>query len=232
MKFRLERDVLADAVAWAARTLPSRPSMPMLAGLLIDAASGAASRCRASTTRSPAASRSPADVDEPGRVLVSGRLLADIARALPAAPGDGHLRGQPRRGALRPLLVHAADPAGRRLPVAAGHARIHRDDRPARLFAAAVAQVATAAGRDDTLPTLTGIRVEIADADDHAGRHRPLPPRGPRVPLEPRALRARHQRARPGAHARRDGEVARALRRRAPRAVGVGRRRRPHGLRG
>ena len=37
MKFRLERDVLAEAVAWAARTLPSRPSMPMLAGLLIDA---------------------------------------------------------------------------------------------------------------------------------------------------------------------------------------------------
>ena len=37
MKFRVERDVLADAVAWAARSLPVRPSAPVLAGLLIDA---------------------------------------------------------------------------------------------------------------------------------------------------------------------------------------------------
>ena len=37
MKFRVERDVLADAVAWAARSLPVRPSVPVLAGLLIEA---------------------------------------------------------------------------------------------------------------------------------------------------------------------------------------------------
>ncbi|CAN5523826.1 hypothetical protein BH10ACT10_BH10ACT10_15020 [soil metagenome] len=35
MKFTVERDVLADAVAWAARSLPVRPSVPVLAGLLI-----------------------------------------------------------------------------------------------------------------------------------------------------------------------------------------------------
>ena len=38
MKFRVERDVLADAVAWAARSLPVRPSVPVLAGLLIETA--------------------------------------------------------------------------------------------------------------------------------------------------------------------------------------------------
>ena len=37
MKFRVERDALADAVAWAARSLPVRPSVPVLAGLLIEA---------------------------------------------------------------------------------------------------------------------------------------------------------------------------------------------------
>ena len=36
MKFQVERDVLAEAVAWAARTLPTRPAQPMLAGLLIE----------------------------------------------------------------------------------------------------------------------------------------------------------------------------------------------------
>ena len=37
MKFRVERDVFAEAVAWAARSLPTRPPLPVLAGLLIDA---------------------------------------------------------------------------------------------------------------------------------------------------------------------------------------------------
>ena len=37
MKFRVERDALADAVTWAARALPSRPPVPVLAGLLLEA---------------------------------------------------------------------------------------------------------------------------------------------------------------------------------------------------
>ena len=35
MKFRVERDALADAVTWAARSLASRPTLPVLAGLLL-----------------------------------------------------------------------------------------------------------------------------------------------------------------------------------------------------
>ncbi|NUP66424.1 MAG: DNA polymerase III subunit beta, partial [Nonomuraea sp.] len=37
MKIRVNRDVLADAVAWAARVLPSRPVVPVLSGLLLEA---------------------------------------------------------------------------------------------------------------------------------------------------------------------------------------------------
>ena len=35
MKFRVERDALADAVAWTAKALPSRPSVPVLAGVML-----------------------------------------------------------------------------------------------------------------------------------------------------------------------------------------------------
>src|SRR5664280_294960 len=35
MKFRMDREALADAVAWTARSLPSRPTVPVLAGLLL-----------------------------------------------------------------------------------------------------------------------------------------------------------------------------------------------------
>ena len=37
MKFRVEREVLAEAVTWVARGLPARPPVPVLAGILIEA---------------------------------------------------------------------------------------------------------------------------------------------------------------------------------------------------
>lgn len=40
MKFTVERDVLAEAVGWTARSLPLRPTSPVLNGLLITASAG------------------------------------------------------------------------------------------------------------------------------------------------------------------------------------------------
>ena len=40
MRFVVERDALAEAVAWIARSLPSRPVLPVLSGLLLQAAPG------------------------------------------------------------------------------------------------------------------------------------------------------------------------------------------------
>jgi len=161
VKFRLERDVLAEAVAWAARTLPSRPSMPMLAGLLVDA--GPEGLMLSSFDYEVSGRVAvPADVDEPGRVLVSGRLLADIARALPAAPVTVTSEGSRvevrcgRSSFTLPTLPVDDYPSLPDMPGSSGTV-------PGPLLASAVAQVAIAAGRDDTLPTLTGIRIEIAD---------------------------------------------------------------------
>jgi DNA polymerase-3 subunit beta len=160
VKFRLERDVLADAVAWTARTLPSRPSMPMLAGLLVEVADDGVTL---SSFDYEVSGRVfvPADVDEPGRVLVSGRLLADITRSLPAQSvllsADGS-RVEVRCGRSTftlPTLPVEDYPALPEMPSSSGSAT-------GSSFAEAVAQVAIAAGRDDTLPTLTGIRLEIA----------------------------------------------------------------------
>nr|MBO2476068.1 DNA polymerase III subunit beta [Actinomycetales bacterium] len=36
MLFRIDRDQLAEAVAWTARSLPTRPSMPVLAGMRLE----------------------------------------------------------------------------------------------------------------------------------------------------------------------------------------------------
>ncbi|WP_034089366.1 DNA polymerase III subunit beta [Streptacidiphilus albus] len=159
MKFRVERDVLAEAVAWAARSLPARPPVPVLAGLLLAADEGKLSLSGFDYEVS-ARVETEADIDEPGTVLVSGRLLADISRSLPNRPveisTDG-VRVIVLCGSSRftlPTLPVDEYPALPQMPTVSGVV-------PGDAFAAAVAQVATAAGRDDTLPVLTGVRVEI-----------------------------------------------------------------------
>ncbi|GAC1611295.1 MAG: DNA polymerase III subunit beta [Mycobacteriales bacterium] len=159
MEFRVERDALADAVVWAARSLPTRPPMQVLLGLLLDADDeGLAVSAFDYEVSSRIAS--PAVVAEPGRVLVPGRLLADIVRSLPVQPVDLRLDGSRvvlTCGASRftlPTLSVEDYPALPDMPAATGS--LESD-----VFAAAVAQVAVAAGRDDTLPVLTGVRVEI-----------------------------------------------------------------------
>src|SRR5664279_2228942 len=71
MKFRMDREALADAMAWTARSLPSRPTVPVLSGLDYEVSARA---------------EMAIDAGDPGAALVSGRLLAEITRSLPAQP--------------------------------------------------------------------------------------------------------------------------------------------------
>jgi len=159
VKFRLERDVLADAVAWTARTLPNRPTVPVLAGLRIDATDGAVTFSSFDYEVSGRVTVG-AEVADPGTVLVSGRLLADIGRSLPDRPVDLTSDGTKvvitcgsARFTLQTLPVDEY-PELPELPDSSGTV-------DGALLAEAVSQVAVAAGRDDMLPTLTGIRIEI-----------------------------------------------------------------------
>ncbi|GHI88610.1 DNA polymerase III subunit beta [Streptomyces sp. NPDC048255] len=159
MKIRVERDVLAEAVAWAARSLPARPPVPVLAGLLLKAEEGKLSLSGFDYEVSARVSVE-ADVEEDGTVLVSGRLLADICRALPNRPVEISTDGVratvvcgSSRFTLHTLPVEEY-PALPQMPTATGTV-------PGEVFASAAAQVAIAAGRDDTLPVLTGVRIEI-----------------------------------------------------------------------
>ena len=159
MKFRVERDVLADAVAWAARSLPVRPSVPVLAGLLVEATDQGLVLSTFDYETSARATL-PAEVSGEGRALVSGRLLADICRSLPAKPVEMVLDGArvsltcgSARFSLQTMPVEDY-PSLPEMPAATG--TVQSD-----VFAHAVAQAVTAAGRDDMLPVLTGVRIEI-----------------------------------------------------------------------
>ena len=93
MKFRVDRDVLAEAVTWTARSLPTRPPVPVIAGVRLEADASGVVQLSSFDYEVSARSEIAADVAEPGIVLVSGRLLAEIARALPAKPVDVVLDG-------------------------------------------------------------------------------------------------------------------------------------------
>lgn len=158
MKIVLERDVLAEAVAWTARALPARPTVPVLAGIRMQA--GEELVLSSFDYDVSAQATVPVNTEEPGTALVSGRLLAEISRSLPAKPV--HINAEDGRAVLTcgsstfTLLTMPDEeyPALPEMPPAAG--TIGSD-----AFATAVSQSATAAGRDDTLPALTGVRIEI-----------------------------------------------------------------------
>ena len=161
MKFRVEREALAEAVAWTARSLPPRPAVPVLGGVLLEVTD-----TNLSVSGFDYEVSTQVDLlvhsSDPGRALVSGRLLADITRALPSHPVDVAVDG-PRVtiscGSARftlPTMPVEDYPSLPSMPATVGTI-------PSDLFAAAVHQVALAAGRDDTLPMLTGVRMEIAD---------------------------------------------------------------------
>ncbi|MBF8188251.1 DNA polymerase III subunit beta [Nonomuraea sp. K274] len=158
MKIRVNRDVLAEAVAWAARVLPSRPVVPVLSGLLLEA--GEELSLSAFDYDVSARATVHADVAEAGSVLIPGRLLAEISRSLPAddveivteGPEAVLTCGSAEFGLVTmPVEDFPSMPA---MPPGIGAVG-------GGVFASAVGQVAPAASRDDTLPMLTGIRVDI-----------------------------------------------------------------------
>jgi DNA polymerase III subunit beta len=160
LKFRLVREDFADAVAWVARNLPTRPTVPVLAGVLLTGSDDGLTISGFDYEVS-AQVQVAAEIASPGSVLVSGRLLSDITRALPAKPVDVGVEGTRMSltcGSARfslPTMAVEDYPALPDLPEDTGVIS-------SELFAEAIGQVAVAAGRDDTLPMLTGIRVEIS----------------------------------------------------------------------
>jgi DNA polymerase III subunit beta len=161
MRFVVERDVLAEAVAWAARSLPTRPVLPVLSGLLLQAQpDGLTLSCY--DYEVSARIRVPADVAEAGTVLVPGRLLAEITRSLPEHPvevddtddaDDVVLTCGPASFSLVMLPI-GEYPALPELPRLAGTV-------DGGALATAIGQVTPAASRDDTLPIITGVNLEI-----------------------------------------------------------------------
>ena len=159
MRFIVDRDALAEAVAWVARSLASRPVLPILSGLLLEASSdGLTLSCF--DYEVSARIQVDAEVAAAGAALVPGRLLAEITRSLPSLPvevdhekDDVTVTCGPASFTLVTLPVKEY-PRLPELPRLAGTV-------DGGVLATAIGQVAPAASRDDTLPVITGVNLEI-----------------------------------------------------------------------
>ena len=162
MKFQVNRDVFSEAVSFAVKLLPQRTTLPILSGILIETTD---SGLVLSSFDYEVSSQTEiaAEVEEPGRILVSGRLLADIASRLPAAPvsfsteegrivvscGSAHFTLLSMPVEEYPTLPQISAQSG---------------TLSAENFASAVSQVAVAASRDDVTPVITGVQLEITES--------------------------------------------------------------------
>lgn len=161
MRFTVNRDVFSEAVSFAAKFLPQRPTQPLLSGVLLEVAGDALTLSSFDyevSTRSTVS----ASVSEPGRALVSGRLLGEIAQRLPQS--DVELALLDNRVQVRSGSASFSLPA---MPVEEYPQVPHVEDVsgsvPADVFAEAVGQVSLAASKDDVTPVITGVQFEISE---------------------------------------------------------------------
>jgi DNA polymerase-3 subunit beta len=155
VKFRCERDTLAEAAAIVQKTVATRSgALPVLQDLRITA-DGAGLELVGSDLEITNRVRVPAEVEEAG-VAVLPKMLGDIVRRLEPGPVTISVTGD-----------EAAITAGRfttslRLKPAEDYPRLAPSDGSgvtvdAAAFAAALRQVVRAASRDDLRPILTGV---------------------------------------------------------------------------
>src|SRR5690606_35957214 len=136
------------------KSLPTRPTNPILACIKLTAGDSETLTVEGFDYEISNQSRIQATTSSPGTVLVSGRLLAEIVKALPNKPVNLAATGAHLEmvcGSARFTLPTAPVenyPQLPEMPASTGTV-------DAAAFAAAVAQAAVAAGRDTTLPMMT-----------------------------------------------------------------------------
>ncbi|PRI12332.1 DNA polymerase III subunit beta [Leucobacter massiliensis] len=159
MRFTVNRDVFSEAVSFAVKLLPQRPTQPLLSGALIEA-EGEQLTVSSFDYEVSARTSVSAVISEAGRALVSGRLLSEIAQRLPHADVEVTLlesRVEVRCGSASfslPAMPVEEYPQIPRVDLVSGAV-------PADLFADAIAQVSLAASKDDVTPVITGVQFEV-----------------------------------------------------------------------
>jgi DNA polymerase III subunit beta len=160
VKFRCERDVLAEALQTVQRGVSTRPGIPALTGVLMSVDTEA---LRLTTTDLEVTTevRIPVDSQEEGTALVPARLIAEMVKALPPDAVEFDADGAQARVSCRSFEGTLRCLAAEDFPMLRSAEGVHVSVE-AGAFAEGVAQVAKAASRDEARPTLTGVLIEAS----------------------------------------------------------------------
>ena len=176
VRFTCDKRELAAGLAWAAKGLPARPAVPILAGMLVEVSNGLVTLAAFDydmMARAHVAAigyyTSPAEGRD-GVVLVRGHELLKAVKGLPSRKGARvtaevtieraltvSCDGVTATAEILPLEEYPQLPG---MPPSAGVME-------SGAFAAAVARVVPAASRDDTLPTLTCVSLVTDGGEIH-----------------------------------------------------------------
>ncbi len=159
VSFRVAKDDFSDAVAWVARNLPTKAVQPVMRAMVITADEQGLELAGFDYEISTRV-RIPAEIEFEGTIAVAGKLISEIVGSLPNKPVEVKVNGAKvllQCGSSRfelPLIPLDDYPQFPQLPEVTGTIS-------PSLFVESITQVAAAAGKDDTLPMLTGIHMEI-----------------------------------------------------------------------
>ena len=158
MKFRCERDVLAEALQTVQRGVSTRPGIPALTGVMMS--TGAEGLALATTDLEVSTEvKVPVEVREEGQALIPARLIADMVKSLAPDAVDIESDGTQAKVSCRSFegtlrCLSAEDFPTLRTPEGV---KVRLD---AQAFGEAVGQVVRAASKDEARPILTGVLVE------------------------------------------------------------------------
>jgi DNA polymerase-3 subunit beta len=159
VKFRCERDTLADAVATAQRAVASRTgAMPVLSGLKVSL-TGDTLELVGTDLELTIRVRIPADGDGDGTAVVTARLFSELLQKFDAGVvsvefGDEEARIESGRFTTTLRTLSASEFPRLAEPTTEGGVSVD-----AHAFGDALRQVISAASRDDARPILTGVLI-------------------------------------------------------------------------
>ncbi|KFI44774.1 DNA polymerase-3 subunit beta [Bifidobacterium bohemicum] len=159
MKVEINSTSLAEAVAWTTRVIAARPANPILAGVRLEAVDGTL-QLSAFNYEISARHHIEAGIDEPGAVLVQGKLLADITKSLPqekaylTTSGNTLTISSGKSTFTLQLMPESEYPDLPEIPPVLGQV-----DAPT--FVEAISQASVAVSREENRPVLTGVRIQF-----------------------------------------------------------------------
>lgn len=162
MKFRCEREILADAFSTAGRAATSRSgTLPVLSGLRLDVKDGQLTVTGTDLELTIRLSV-PVHTDQDGSAVVPARLVADIVKALPAGAVEVTVNDDEMS-----ISAGRSQFSVRPLSLSDYPAQVEPDAEPVTLTSSdvvdALRQVVRAASTDDARAVLTGVLMASED---------------------------------------------------------------------